>query len=287
MGSRTRQPQLHPRTVQPMLILLTCLVLTLGALYAAQRRLIYLPTRIPSTRFADEVRASFGGRATILGPFDAIVIEPAAGIPVRATAIWFHGNASLGLDRGHFAPAFTQRGLRLVLAEYPGYGARSGAPTERTLVDDAEALYERVSKLYREVPILLVGESLGGGVAVQVATNQSMRPPFRLVLLAPFLSLAETAARAYWFLPVRHLIWDRFDSAARLPGYAGPVAILVAEKDEVVGAAQGRALAQLSRLRGETVFIEIPEAGHNSWPALITDEQWTELLGVSPVAGGP
>jgi len=287
MGSRMRLPRLRPRIVRAMLILLTCLVIALGALYAAQRRLIYFPTRIPSTQFANEVRASFGSRATILAPFDAIVVEPSAGIPVRATAIWFHGNASLGLDRGHFAPVFTQRGLRLVLAEYPGYGARSGAPTERTLIDDGDALYERISQLYRDLPILLVGESLGGGVAVQVAANQSMRPPSRLVLLAPFLSLAETAARAYWFLPVRHLIKDRFDSAARLPRYSGPVAILVAEKDDVVGAAQGRALAQLSRLRGETVFIEIPEAGHNSWPALIKDEQWTELLGVSPIAGGP
>jgi hypothetical protein len=137
-----------------------------------------------------------------------------------------------------------------------------------------------VSADFRDSPILLVGESLGTGVVVEVAAHQTTRPPSRLVLLTPFLSLSETAARAFWYLPARYLVRDRFDSAHHLSHYKGPVAILVAGHDEVVGAAQGQALAQLARARGETVYLELPEAGHNSWSAIMLDAQWTELLGM-------
>jgi len=265
-----------------MLVLLGLVVAALGALYIGQRRLIYFPTRTAPARLAEKAWAAFGDRATILDAFDAVVVAPPAGVPVQATAILFHGNAALGIDRGYLAPAFAARGIRLVLAEYPGYGARAGSPTEQALVQDAGALYTMVLGRYPATPVMLVGESLGSGVAVQVAAQSPTPAPARLVLLTPFLSLAETAARAYPFLPARYLVKDRYDSAAALPRYSGPVAILVAEKDEVVGPDQGRALARLARTRGETVYVELGEAGHNSWTALMTDVQWTALLGIPP-----
>jgi alpha-beta hydrolase superfamily lysophospholipase len=266
--------------------LLACLLAAIGALYALQRKLMYFPRRLPPAEYAAEVGASFGGGARILGPFDAIVVEPPAGVATRGVAIWFHGNAGLGLDRAYVAPVFARRGLRLVLAEYPGYGARGGEPSERTLVADAQALYARVCDESGALPVMLVGESLGSGVAVAVASHEGRAPPARLVLLTPFLSVAETAARVYWFLPARVLVKDRYDSARHLPGYRGPVAILVAGRDEVIGASQGRALAELARARGETTVLELAEAGHNSWMPLLTGAQWTSLLATAPEAPG-
>jgi pimeloyl-ACP methyl ester carboxylesterase len=260
-----------------MLFLLGAIALVLGALYVTQRGLIYFPTRLSPTAFEAAVKRTFGDRASILAPFDAVVLEPPPAFPVQATAILFHGNASLGIDRAYYAPVFARRRIRLILAEYPGYGARPGSPSEKALVEDGDALYAAVQLRYPNEPIIVVGESLGTGVAVQVAVQQS-RQPARLVLLTPFLSLDETAARVYWFLPVRLLLKDHFDAAGQLPRYKGPVAILAAEKDQVVGAKQGRSLAAVARSRGETVYVELAEAGHNSWTALMTDSQWTELL---------
>ncbi len=267
-----------------MTILLACLVALLGTLYALQRRLIYFPSRMSRAEFESAVNSCFD-RVSILMPFDAVVFEPPQGLAVRGTAILFHGNAGLALDRAYLAPTFTGRGMRLVLAEYPGYGARSGTPSESCLVQDAIALQARIAVTYPGSPIILVGESLGAGVAVQVAAHAALPPPSRLVLLTPFLSLAEIAARVYRFPLVRYLVKDRFDAAGQLPCYKGTVTILVAGKDEIVGPGQGRELAKLSRSRGETVYVELPEAGHNSWTASITDEHWTELLGTRPVVG--
>jgi uncharacterized protein len=270
-----------------MLVLIGLVLAALGALYVGQRGLIYFPGRMLPGQLAARVSADFGGRATLLEPFDAVVVEPPVDVPVRGTAILFHGNAALGIDRGYLAPVFAARGLRLVLAEYPGYGARAGAPSERVLVDDGGELYGEVLRRYPTGPVLLVGESLGSGVVVQVAVRAASRPPDRLILLTPFLSLAETAARAYPFLPGRYLVKDRFDSVGQLPRYRGPVSILVAANDEVVGADQGRSLAELARSRGETAYVELEEAGHNSWTALMTDALWTELLGFAAVSGRP
>ena len=265
-----------------MILLLVCLAAVLAALYAFQGRLIYFPTTLARGDFEHALARAAGRAGSVLAPFDALLFEPPATVEVSGTAILFHGNAGLGLDRAYLAPTFTRRGLRLILAEYPGYGARAGTPSEASLVRDSAALYAAVARAYPHAPIMLVGESLGAGVVVQVAARPP--PPSRVVLLTPFLSLAETAARAYRFRPLRYLVRDRFDSEGALPHYTGTVAILVAGRDEVVGAAQGRALTQISRSRGATVSVELPEAGHNSWSALIADEEWTELLGVAIVA---
>lgn len=263
-----------------MLIFVACLVVVLALLYAFQRRLIYFPTHLDHSEWRDEVRSRFGSQAQMLEPFDAVIIDPPRGGPVVGTALWFHGNAGLAIDRVQFVSVFAERGLRLVLAEYPGYGAREGDPTEQTLVDDASALYMHVAQRYQGQPILLVGESLGSGVAVQVAARHPAPAPSRLILLTPFLSVTETAARAYWFLPVRFLVRDTFDSAGQVANYSGPIAILVAGKDQVVGAPQGRALAERARTRGEVVSVEVGEAGHNSWFALMSEAQWNQLLGL-------
>jgi hypothetical protein len=125
---------------------------------------------------------------------------------------------------------------------------------------------------------------------VQVAARHSgrgaVRGPQRLVLLAPFLSLAETAARIYWYLPVRHFVRDVYDSARHLTGYAGTVAILAAGQDEVLGADQARSLAELARTRGETIYLELREARHERSSMRLSETQLTELLGAAALPHG-
>lgn len=265
--------------------LLAGLAVTLGFLYLTQRSFIYQAHPMPQAAFAEAVRSAFAPGTTVLEPFKAIVVEPPANLPVNAVAILFHGNAGLGGGRGGFAPVFAKRGIRLILAEYPGYGPRDGEPSEESIVADARALYAEVLKRYPGVPVMLVGESLGTGPAALVAAQPGagVPPPARVVLLTPYRSLAETAARTLWMLPVRHLVKDVYDVEAALPLYAGPVSVLVAGQDEVVGAAQGRALGKQTRPQGAgaLAYVELPTSHHNDWRFEIKPEQWTSLLGYS------
>jgi uncharacterized protein len=164
---------------RPVLVGLGCVALGLALLpltllYCYQRSLIYGPTRLSPLQYQAAVAALSGPVARIFAPFDALVFEPPAAVKIRGTAVFYHGNQGLGLERAEFlVPMFIARGLRLVIAEYPGYGARSGEPSEQSLVEDGNRLYAAVADRYRDEPLLLVGESLGSGVAVQIAARQS------------------------------------------------------------------------------------------------------------------
>jgi hypothetical protein len=271
-----------PLLKRAVAILAGAFVLLVALLFAFQRKLLYHPRPIDKAAFPALVAQQFGRAAWVLAPFDAIVVEPehAELGPARGTVLLFHGNAELALDRTDLAQAFSHRGFRAVLAEYPGYGTRAGGISQQAIVEDALALYRAVRARFAQEPVVLAGASLGSGVAVQVAARvDGKEAPSRLVLLTPYLSISNTAALAFPFLPARYLVLDRFDSERDLRRYAGPVAVGIAADDEVVGAAQGHALAQVARARGPTSVVTFENAIHNDWSMRATDAQWAELLG--------
>ncbi len=90
-------------------------------------------------------------------------------------------------------------------------------------------------------PLFVAGESLGTGVAAALAARHPERVA-GLLLITPFLNLADVGRRHYPWLPVRLLLRDRYDSRAALRRYRGPAAFLLADHDEVVSAESGRLL---------------------------------------------
>lgn len=156
--------------------------------------------------------------------------------PPKYRVVIFHGNAGMALHRNYFVDGFGRvgEGLRweVILFEYPGYGARPGKPTESAI---KEAAVAAVKALLAEDdrPLYLVGESLGGGVATHVARQFPDRIS-GLLLVTPFNRLADVAAHHYPYLPVRWLLRERYDLQEDLAEYRGPVAVLLAGRDEVV-----------------------------------------------------
>jgi pimeloyl-ACP methyl ester carboxylesterase len=236
-----------------------------------QRRLMYFPDR------AEEARARQRAEALGLRPWrDATGAligwrpeRPAAGPRVLV----FHGNAGSALDRVYYLDLFEGAGAEVLLFEYPGYGSRPGQPSQDALVAGALAAVEQLRREDQRA-LWLLGESLGSGVAAQVATRRP-RDAAGLVLVTPFASMSGVAAAHYPFLPVRLLLRDRWDSSAALGAYAGPVGLVIAGRDEVVGAAQGRLLASSLGARAR-VWVQ-PEAGHNSWSIVPELAPWPEV----------
>lgn len=120
-----------------------------------------------------------------------------------------------------------------LLVNYRGYGLSTGSPTEQDIMGDSLAILDSVLKETGRTPddVILVGQSLGSGVATQVA---SVRHVKKLVLLVPFDSLLETARGLFPYLPVRLLLPDHFRSDLAAPKVACPVSILAAGADEVI-----------------------------------------------------
>lgn len=258
------------------LIALAIYVLVVAVMYLTQRSLLFQPTALDRASYRADVTARFGRSAAVLDGFDAVVLTPEA---ASDTAILFHGNAGTALDRGFIATQLLERGFRVVLAEYPGYGPRAGSPSQRALVDDGARLFDTVARTYPNDTLMLVGESLGAGVVGQILTRPLARAPGRVVLITPFVSAVETAARIYPWLPVRWLARDPLEVLPGVSRYAGPVHVLIAGADEVVGAAQGRTVAEAARSRGPTTVVELPGAHHNDWVAYADGSVWDRLLG--------
>lgn len=192
----------------------------------------------------------------------------------RPRVVVFHGNAGDALGRVDYLPMLEAAGFEGVLLEYPGYGSRPGRPAERELVADGRAALRQL-KAEGAGPVVLLGESLGSGVAVQVA---SVEPGLvaGLLLVTPFTRMDEVASRHYPFLPMRLLLRDRWDGLEAIPHYPGPVAVVLAGQDEVVGASQGRRLA--AAVPGSVLVREIPWADHNGLPLGPGQPPWPELL---------
>ncbi|MGX6567164.1 alpha/beta hydrolase [Cupriavidus necator] len=204
--------------------------------------------------------------------FRGLVAEPAG--PARATAMVFHGNAGHAGHRGYYASALTKLGLRVILAEYPAYGPRTGALGERSFVADAEQSIALARRQFGG-PLLLVGESLGAGVAAAAAARQR-ESVAGVLLITPWDKLVHIASHHYPWLPAGWVLRDRYDSAANLEGFGRPVMVAVAERDTIVPARFGQALyASLGEPRRLAV---IGGAGHNDWAGHVDTAWWQEAV---------
>lgn len=147
-----------------------------------------------------------------------------------------------------------------LLMNYRGYGRSSGRPGQEALFADALAVYDQLvaqnRDRYRQV--VLMGRSLGSGVAVYVA---SQRKVDGLILITPFDSLRTVAKRSYFFLPVDWLMRHPFDSYRYAADLTAPVLVVRAEHDQVVPPSSTRRLMDF--LPDATPQVVIPDAGHN------------------------
>lgn len=212
-------------------------LLLCGLIFFKQRALIYFPARGDAA--GQERRAAgLGLVAWRSAAGDLLGWRGRAGTG-GLRALLFHGNAGSALDRAAYVWALGARGIDLRLVEYPGYGSRAGQPGETAF---AEAADQALAELGREGPgaVLVVGESLGGAVACALAARQA-EAVRGLLLITPFRSLREVAAAHFPFVPSL-LLRDRFEAGRHLRAYHGPVAVLLAGRDEVVGVGQGQAL---------------------------------------------
>jgi pimeloyl-ACP methyl ester carboxylesterase len=251
-----------------VLAIALALLLLLAAIFLAQDRLLYFPAKVPVERIAgDGLRAWPSAQ-----DFRGLVAEPAG--TARATAIVFHGNAGHAGDRDYYVRALLPLGLRVILAEYPGYGPRAGALSEASLVADAG---ETVALAHRQYggPLLLMGESLGAAVAAAAAATHPDRTS-GLLLVTPWDRLAHVGAHHYPWLPVRWLLRDEYDSAARLAAFDRPVIITVAQRDSIVPARFGTALYH--SLKGPKHLLVVPASDHNDWPDRVDASWWRDVI---------
>ena len=248
------------------------------ALALLQRRLLYFPQRIAP----DQAKAAFD--ACGLSRWPDASSEAYCGLVRRmadetaltnGTVLLFHGNAGCAKDREPYCDLLNKLGWRVVIAEYPGYGARTGARSEASFREDGRATARLVRQRYPG-RLVLVGESLGAGVAAAAAADPELNAD-AVILATPWDRLASVAAHHYPWLPLRFFLSDRYDSVAYLKRYAGPVTVLLAERDEIVPKSSTLALYEALPQSGKRL-VRLTSTTHNEWFERLAEEQWRELL---------
>jgi hypothetical protein len=229
-----------------------------GYLYARQRSRQYFPTKkglSPADVGLDGV--SEQTIRTVDGETIIAWYSPAAeGMP---TILFFHGNGGEVSDRAERLRFYSRQGFGALFVSYRGYGKSTGRISERGLVRDGIAAYDWLAaRGITPRQIAVVGESLGTGVAVQVA---ALKPVMALALEAPFSAAVDIAATIYPWLPVRLLMKDTFKSREFIGKVSAPLLVQHGDADEVVPVAQGRSLFGMADQPKELVII--PGAGHD------------------------
>ena len=228
-----------------------------GGLFLFQRQLLYHPdpTRPGLARLEE-----LGVRESILSTEDGLSLLSwyLPGQLGRPVILYYHGNGGNIGHRVQRLLRFAREGYGVLMPEYRGYGGNPGTPTETGFYADARAglgflEHEGVAPNR----LVLYGESLGSGVAVELAAQHEVAG---LILEAPFTSVAEVAQSHFPYVPAARLVIDRFDSRSRIGRIRAPILVLHGERDRIVPVRFGHALFDAAPEPKERWFAA--EAGH-------------------------
>ncbi len=227
----------------PLACFVAIYILMIAGLTVLQRRLQYFPDR----RLVDPAQAGMSGVEDLRLTTDDGETLVAWYVPAKdghPLMLYFHGNGGALADRVPRFSALTASGYGFLATSYRGYGGSTGSPTQKGLMADGETAYrEARARGYDGGRIVLMGESLGTGVAIALAATHEAAA---LVLDSPFSSAVEVAAAHYPIFPVNWLMFDRFRSDLAICDVHIPILVLHGDEDDVIPISLARRLFELA-----------------------------------------
>lgn len=183
------------------------------------------------------------------------------------TIVIFHGNSQNASSKIHYEKIFPN--TKIIINEYPTFGLNNKKVlNELAIREQASELMRYVTENYKKEDILLIGESLGTGVASLMAKEFDIP---QVILITPYTSLKEVAQFRYWFAPAKYLLKDNFDNVENLTNYNGKVLIVMAQNDNVINVKFAQTLFNNLKSNKQSIFVE--NAGHSTWRNFLTSPQ--------------
>ena len=227
-----------------ILILITAiyLIITL-ALYFLQRKLLYYP-----------VVNNYSGDK-LLVPVEKVKITTKDNLELLAwyydkgnknykTLLFLHGNAGSLENRINKINHFKDMNMNFLLLSWRGFSGNKGQPTEKGIYEDARSAIQWLKEKGLETEdIVIYGESLGTGVAVEVAQNNNFAG---VILESPFTSMVDAGKTKYPLFPVRLLLKDKYESDKKIKNIRSPILIMHGEADRIVPFWMGKKMYELA-----------------------------------------
>ena len=189
------------------------------------------------------------------------------------TILFMHGNAGNISHRLETIQIFHQLGLNFLIYDYRGFGKSTGKPSEEGTYFDAQAAWKFLleKKHLKPEQIILVGRSLGGGVAAELAKNSS---PAMLILESTFTSMPNVSKLHYPFMPTDIIVRHRYETINKLKSISCPIIVIHSKNDEVIPFAHGK--NNYEEAKQPKKFIEL-HGGHGNG-FLLSRQAYTEGL---------
>jgi fermentation-respiration switch protein FrsA (DUF1100 family) len=236
-------------------------------MYFAQRTLLF--PGASNSGGAGAAALPWAERVTIATPDgEALAALHAPAAQGRPTFLFFPGNGDDIVGYGFLADMLEARGFGLLAVSYRGYPGSTGSPSETGLLTDGLAAFDWLSAHAGSSPIVILGRSLGTGVAVNTAAE---RDAAAIVLVSAYDSIVAVARGRYPYLPVGLLIRDSFRSDQRIGRVLEPKLFVHGDLDTSIPSSSGKALFDAAPEPKR--FSIQPGLGHNDiWtPAVVAE----------------
>jgi hypothetical protein len=233
----------------------------LASMYIGQRKMMYYPD--PNRQSLAAFRAE---------DMNVVTIDTADGLELEAwykapeenkpVIVVFHGNAShMGMSAWKVRD-FVDKGYGALLPAYRGYAGNPGKPNEKGFYLDGRATIEfLLDKGYEQNNIVLLGESLGSGIAVEIAARH-YKDLRAIILESPYTSFPDLARKHYPFVPlVDILVRDQYKSIDKISAIHSPLLVVHGKRDMIVPYEFGKMLFE--KANEPKHMLSLDGAGHN------------------------
>jgi len=246
------------RTLGWIITLSTIYVVFILALGAMQGKFLYFPDRV---KFVPDQWALKEMQPLIATTEDGLTLTSwyyPPKKPDKFTIVFFQGNAGHLGYRNYKVRPWLSAGYGVLMIGYRGFG-NPGTPSEEGLYMDARAAIDSLrAKGLPDKAFVFYGESLGTGVATQMATEYDASG---LILESPYTSIPDVAAARYPMVPAHLLLRDKYDSLSKIKDVHMPLLIMHGERDQVIPVKFGHMLLDAANEPKQGEFI--PNADHN------------------------
>ena len=237
------------------LVVLVYLLVTLG-LYIFQRSLLYHP--VEHNYYGDKLTVNIEKvKITTEDNIDLLAWYHKKDIKKYKTILYLHGNAGSLENRIHKINHFNNININFLLIAWRGFSGNAGKPTEQGLYQDARSAVKwLINEGAIEENIVIYGESLGTGVATEIAQNKNFAG---VILESPFTSMIDLGQKHYPIFPVKFLLKDKYESEKKIKNLRSPILVIHGKKDKIVPFYMGEKIYDIANNPKFKYFTEMDD----------------------------
>ena len=226
------------------LITLILIYLTISLiLFFSQRSLLYHP--VENNYFGDDLKVEIEKvKINTEDNLNLLAWFHKKDIKNFKTILFFHGNAGALENRIHKINKFKDINVNFLLLAWRGFSGNQGKPTEQGLFKDAKGANKWLNeKGIDDKNIIIYGESLGTGIATEVAQNKKFAG---IILESPFTSMVDAGSSKYPIFPIKLLLKDKYESNKKIKNIKSPILVMHGEEDKIVPFYMGKKIFELA-----------------------------------------